>query len=143
MVGDLDQGVPIQTRKAHGWTLGWFNDPPDVTAATGGVLNISRAQIGSTNIGTNKTFIASGFTTAGDRGTGAIYTSVGASPSGPMAIQDTNGVWFQLVLPNVVRAGWFGAKGDGVTNDVSPIQAAIDYCNIVNGGVVLFDTATY
>lgn len=37
---------------------------------------------------------------------------------------------------------WFGAKGDGTSNDSSPIQAAIDFVKNT-GGVVQFDARTY
>jgi hypothetical protein len=82
--------------------------------------------IGSTVIGANKTFISSGFYTTGDLGAGAMYTSVGAGPSGPMAIQDASGTWFQLVLNDFLTVGWCGAKGDGITDDTIAFQTGND-----------------
>lgn len=70
------------------------------------------------------TFITSGFNLAGDLGSGATYTSVGASSLGPMAFQN-NGVWYQLVLNGPVNVGWFGVKCDG-TDDTTAFQAALD-----------------
>jgi len=141
MTGDIDQGVPILTRRAHGWTLGWFNDSIG-TAATGGILTIPRSIIGVTTIGPNTTFIASGFYAAGDDGAGAIYTSVGAGPSGPLAIQDAGGTWFQLVINETVNLGWFGLVRDGVTNNSPALQTAINTYS-PTGAVLEFGEGVY
>lgn len=37
-----------------------------------------------------------------------------------------------------VNVRWFGAKGDGATNDHAAIQAALDYVDSIGGGEVLF-----
>ena len=37
----------------------------------------------------------------------------------------------------------FGAKGDGITLDTAPIQAAIDQCNRENGGTVLIPAGNF
>lgn len=42
----------------------------------------------------------------------------------------------------IVRPEWFGAKGDGYTDDKIAIQAAIDFM-VNTGGVVQFDARTY
>lgn len=75
-------------------------------------MAITRAQIGSTAIGSSKTVVVDGYRTAGDLGAGAAYSSVNATSTGLGAIQDSNGVWFNLVLTNIVNPGWFGAYGD-------------------------------
>lgn len=35
-------------------------------------------------------------------------------------------------LEDYVIPEWFGAKGDGITNDISSLQASIDFCNTYN-----------
>lgn len=69
-------------------------------------LGITRADIPNRMISVNS-FRVSGFSAAGDYGAGAYYISGGST--GPMAIQDVLGSWFQLDLSGPrVDAGWFG-----------------------------------
>lgn len=82
----------------------------DLTATVS--LTITRAQIPSVTMLVT-TFMVSGYTTAGDLGAGAIYTSQGATGAGPGAIQDAASVWFNLVLSGPANVGWFGAVADG------------------------------
>jgi hypothetical protein len=81
------------------------------------------------------TFSVSGFSTPGDLGAGAVYTSQGATSAGPMAFQN-NGVWYQLVLGGEVNVGWFGAKCDGTVNDLPALDAAVAACFSNKGGTV-------
>lgn len=50
------------------------------------------------------------------------------------------GVILSQVFTNVKS---YGAKGDGVTNDTSAIQAAINNLNAAGGGTLFFPTGTY
>jgi hypothetical protein len=105
-------------------------------------LSTTRAQIPTVTLPAN-TVIVSGFAAAGDLGAGAIYTSVGAGPSGPMAIQDLSGTWFNLVnLNRTANVYQWGAKGDGVTDDTTAVQNAINWAITVSG-CVLFGAGSH
>jgi hypothetical protein len=54
-----------------------------------------------------------------------------------MAIQDASGTWFQLVINEGADLGWFGAVGDGVTDDTVAVQTAFDYAWNANKTVVV------
>lgn len=91
---------------------------------------IIRSQIPSQNISsTTNILMVAGFSAVGDNGAGAIYTSTGAGSSGPMAIQDSTGTWFQLVLTGPTNVGWFGADKTGATDCSTAIQKAILFSN--------------
>lgn len=70
-----------------------------------------------------------------DRNQG-IYITPSSELSG------SNGAWVrQYDGPCFVE--WFGAVGDGITNDSTAIQAALDYVGNMGGGVVQLLAATY
>ena len=104
---------------------------------------ITRAQISTMAI-LPATFMVSGFSTTGDLGAGAIYSSQAAGPSSPMAIQNASGTWYGLVITGPANVGWFGAVGDGATNDTAAIQAAIDWATAqLYGASVLINNGIY
>jgi hypothetical protein len=92
------------------------------------LLNVTRSLIPSVPLPSN-TIMLSGYAAAGDYGAGAIYTSVGAGPSGPMAIQDLSGTWWNLLLTPELNIGWFGAVGDGTTDDTTAVGHFLDNVN--------------
>lgn len=109
--------------------------------ATGNQLraaaSFTRSQITSKILGPG-TFAVNGFSVAGDLGTGAIYTSIGATLAGPMAITDAGGTIFNLVVNGSTNVGYWGAKGDGTADDGSAIVAANIYLGSVGGGRLEF-----
>lgn len=85
-----------------------------------------------------------GYYLAGDGGGGDFYwdnTST-ETDNGGTVIQVTGvttGRW-KRIYENEINVHYFGAKGDGVTNDSSFTQNAIDFLNAKGGGVLLFTT---
>lgn len=99
---------------------------------TFGTLNITRAQIATTKIPLNS-FAVSGYATVGDLGSGAVY--VRGTSTGPMAIQDAAGTWWELSVGDELSIAHVGAT-EGP--DCGPyIQTAIDLLDARGGGVVL------
>lgn len=92
---------------------------------------------------TQNTYIMSGSVAVGDYGTGAIYSrtinGVAATSGGPMAIQDANSVWFNLVIiDKTINVKHWGAKGDGV-DDGAALDVASQYAiTLGSGTTVLF-----
>ncbi len=79
--------------------------------------------------GKNK--IVSGYWAPGDGG-GGIFTWIDGevssyrSDGGTIFVMRQWGGYWKRIFSGAVNAKWFGAKGDGVTNDQDAIQAALD-----------------
>jgi hypothetical protein len=52
------------------------------------------------------------------------------------------GAWVRK-YPGSINVKWFGAKGDGVTDDTAAIQAALNTINALGGGTLFFPRGTY
>jgi len=72
---------------------------------------------------------------AGDTAQG-IYVAAAADPSG------ATGAWTRR-YSGALEARWFGAAGDGVTDDKPAIQAAIDHVGGAGGGTVRLGPGTF
>lgn len=85
-----------------------------------------------------------GYTTPGDGGGGLFFyqSSDTTSPdNGGTIIVSTNGSRWYRIFSGGVNVKWFGATGNGTTDDTGAIQNAIS--SITNGGEVYFPNGTY
>lgn len=91
--------------------------------------------------------IVRGYYATGDSGGGTFYwdaSSTVADNGGTVIAPGVGGSgrWRRLCSGSV-SVHWFGAKGDGTTNDRPRIQATIDFVRAQGGGSVLFEGRTY
>ncbi|MEM1314153.1 MAG: hypothetical protein AAGI51_06350 [Pseudomonadota bacterium] len=73
-----------------------------------------------------KAVTLSGYAVPDDRG-GGLWLRVAAQPDHPGAIRSADGAWWELA-EHVVHPEMFGAKGDGVQDDIEALEAAADFC---------------
>lgn len=113
-------------------TTFFFGDAP--------ILGVSRAQIPSIIVPMTS-FVASGYAAVGDDGAGALY--VRGAVAGLQGIQDASGQWWNLYNGGVLKWGWFGAKGDGATDDSAAIIACCAALSAAGGGIAMGGAKTY
>jgi len=88
-----------------------------------------------------------GYYAAGDGGQGYfVYNSASvAADNGGTIIQPTAGVgrWLRVVTTNDINVRWFGAKGDGITNDTTSIQSSVSVAVAAGGAGVYIPRGRY
>lgn len=103
-----------------------------VTGATGAMVNLSESGRegqfvwSSANLSTQVT---------NDPGQG-IYVPPASAPTG------SSGAWIRK-YSNEINAKWFGATGDGTTDDTTAIQRGLNYVAYIGGGTLYFSEGTY
>ena len=74
---------------------------------------------------------------------GLFRVVTSGTDNGGTLIVATDGRKWQRVYHGGLDVKWFGAVGNGVTDDTVPIQTAIDTCYSLNAGEVYFPIGTY
>lgn len=107
-----------------------------------------------TGLGSASTVSVLGYYVEGDGGGGLFRydPSSSATDNGGTVIAPNSGSgrWLRVLASGPISVRWFGAKGDGATNDAPPIQAAINYLvpsganyAAYQGGTVFFPKSEY
>ena len=74
---------------------------------------------------------------------GATHKRVIADTDDGSGVQLRNRKWANIVHNGEVNVSWFGAKGDGVTDDSSFIKKSISFLTSKNGGTINFSAKKY
>ena len=117
-----------------------------VTLATGSYVVDTMADLLALEVKeANAIVILKGYHSANDGGGGTFYFDADSTEEadGSLVIKGANesGRFIRSYEQNYVNVKWFGATGDGKTDDTAAIQAAID--SLVNGGTVSFPAGNY
>lgn len=92
----------------------------------------------------NTEFIVGGFSKPGDGG-GGTFIWIPVNPPNPFPLLDDGGIilyapnysfgYFQRIFSGPINVRWFGATGDGVSDDTAAVHAARDseaFANMVH-----------
>lgn len=86
----------------------------------------------------SKNALVAGYYSSGDGGGGNYYLDdsdvISADNGGSIIVANDGGRW-KLIVKSCISIKQFGAKGDGITNDQPPIQAAVNFA--ISSGIKL------
>ena len=78
-----------------------------------------------------------GYYSAGD---GAGHKRIISNEDDGSGVQLNNGLWANIVHNGEVNVSWFGAKGDGITDDSDVLNKIIEYCKNNNTNDIKFNS---
>lgn len=88
-----------------------------------------------------------GYNTTGDGGEGVFWLNTSDTTSadngGTIIVDDAGGRWYRVTGAQSYSVHWFGAVGDGTTNDYAAVAATIAAVAAAGGGRVLFGPKQY
>ena len=119
-IADVLLSVPIN-QKGKRWDIG---------EAKTTVNNIEELKVSDFPV--DKVVEVLGYYKAGD---GADHKRIIKAEDDGSGVQLSNNLWACIVHNGEVNVSWFGAKGDGVSDDTQAIQKALNYCEIVKGDI--------
>ena len=98
-------------------------------------------------------FVVAGYYTSGDGGGGTFTWVPNPLPPTPPPADDggiiivstalSSSGYFKRLYSGPINVRWFGAKGDGVTNDTAAVHAARDSEAFANNGTIYFPKGVY
>lgn len=98
-------------------------------------IAILQAEANITGIADGEAICVLGFLTAGDGGGGEFFVRAaggGEVENSGTTFELADGRFAQRIYSGEINAKWFGATGDGVTDDTAAIQAAIDHAAYIS-----------
>lgn len=117
-------GVPVFTAGASAFVATTGAGNILRASAVSGLQYSTRAEAAAATIPTSSTAITILRYATGYPEAPAIY--IPGTISGPMAFQEAGGHYWELDLTGgVIDPRWYGAKGDGIADDTSELQAAL------------------
>lgn len=84
----------------------------------------------ATSGGLGQSITLAGYYSPGDLGGGEFYwaSTAAGDNGGTIFTANGSGYWVRVLVDDQINARWFGATGDGSTDDTSNLQTVINFC---------------
>ena len=112
-------------------------DPTSILDTVNGIIVENVTDLINIDVSVHKTAIVRDI----NRGGTFIWNSTGTANGGTV-FAGTTGYWIRQ-YSGAVNVKWFGAVGDGVTDDTIVILSAVSYLSGMGGGTIYFPNGTY
>jgi hypothetical protein len=113
-------------------------------AGRGVVANVTALRAITSSTNPEGLVYLEGYYGAQDGGEGLLFIGSSTTDNGGTIFNDASSrSWYRFSIKDGISVKWFGAKGDGTTNDYTALQNAITYCTAVGISPLIFPTGYY